>query len=465
MDDSISIIKAANLTADTKDGLKKPTVELVDALLQLKCEADKFKGVSADALLFVPKLIAPLLAVEAAPPMWVFEAAARFGDDVSAHAIGDWAMEITDVDLPSEIADAAVNSLARLGSPVALLQLQRMSSDATSSALAHAAAGALELAAQERGLRIWELEDTFVPLCGLGPDEEFPFDYGKQRFGLVLDAWLKPQLFDGRTWAMHDVPPPGGPGDDSKKVKAARARFEMVRADVEDMMPVQTRRLEAALVEQFRWADKHWREHLLNHPVMRLLIQRLVWGVYNKAGTCIATFRVADDFALTDENDDPTTLPPGNQIGVLHPMDVGENLVAAWSELFSNYEIITICPQFDRPLFTSTEDQRKEVLLPIELEVGMEWGLKYLAARRWQKNDGSSYGWEPIRRVFRTPDVRVEVQCTFQEDTVQLHGVSFHRHLSHPQNRYQLRDVPNVVFSEALREFEEMRSAWKAFQG
>jgi hypothetical protein len=331
--------------------------------------------------------------------------------------------------------------------------------------LANAASGALDRTAQDRGMRIWELEDTFVPMCGLGADEEFPFDYGQQRFGLVLDAWLKPQLFDGGTWRAYDTPPPAEAADNPKKVKVAQARFEMVRADVEDMLPVQAKRLEAALIEQFRWDEAHWRQHLLHHPVMRLLIQRLAWGVYSKAGRCVSTFRVSDDFTLTDANDDPTSLPGGHFVGVLHPLDVGEMTVKAWSELFSNYEIITLCPQFDRPTFDVPVDTRKEELVPVELEVSAEWGLKYLAARRWRKSEGSSYGWEPIRRVFRTPDVRVEIQCTFQEDTLQLHGLSFHRHLSHPQNRYQLRDVPQVVYSEAIREFKEMRSAWNETQG
>ncbi len=465
MAESFEIIKAAGLGVDTANGVKTPTIELVDALLKLSVESDVFQGDADDASLFVPLLIAPILAAEASPPVWVFEAAARFGDSVSAHAIGDWAMNITDANLPANIAAAAVNALARDGRPVALLQLQRMASDATSSALAHAASSSLELTAQERGMRIWELEDTFVPMCGLGADEEFPFNYGRQKFGLVLDAWLKPQLFDGGTWRAYDSPPPADPSDDPKRVKSAQARFKMVRADVEDMLPVQTKRLEAALVEQFRWDVEHWRQHLLQHPVMRLLIQRLAWGVYSKAGRCVSTFRVSDDFTLTDANDDPTTLPENHFVGVLHPLDVGEMTIKAWSELFSNYEIITICPQFDRPTFEVPTEIRKEELVPIELEVSTEWGMKYLAGRRWQKNEGSSYGWEPIRRVFRTADVRVDIQCTFQEGTLQLHGLSFHRHLSHPQNRYQLRDVPNVVFSEAIREFEEMRSTWNETQG
>ncbi len=465
MAESFDIIKAAGLGVDTASGIKTPTIELVDALLKLSVESDVFQGDSDDASLFVPLLIAPILATEASPPVWVFEAAARFGNSVSAHAIGDWAMHTTDTHLPEDIAAAAVNALARDGRPVALLQLQRMAGDAKSAALANAAASALDRTAQDRGMRIWELEDTFVPMCGLGADEEFPFDYGHQRFGLVLDAWLKPQLFDGGTWRTYDAPPPRKSGDNPKKVKAAQARFEMVRADVEDMLPVQAKRLEAALVEQFRWDEAHWRQHLLQHPVMRLLIQRLAWGVYSKAGTCISMFRVSDDFTLTDENDDPTTIKPDHFVGVLHPLDAGETALKAWSELFSNYAIITICPQFDRPIFEVHGDKRKEELVPVELEVSAEWGMKYLAARRWRKGEGSSYGWEPIRRVFRTPDVRVEIQCTFQEDTLQLHGVSFHRHLSHPQNRYQLRDVPGVVYSEAIREFQEMRSAWTEFQG
>lgn len=439
-----------------------PSAELVLALQRLRREEDVFEGDVAEAERFAPKLVALVLGHEVSPPGWVLEVAARFGDGLTMHAIGDWAMQTTDATLPEGAAQAAVGVLSRRGDAVALMQLQRIANEAQSSMLSALAARELESLAELRGLRVWELEDLSVPLCGLASDEVYPFDFGRQKFLLRLDAWLRPRLFDPVGRRFYAELPEGGDGDELARVEAARKRFEMVRADVEDLLPVQARRLEVALAEQHRWRVEHWRANVLGHPVMRLLIQRLVWGTYSAAGRCVGTFRVGDDFSLTDQSDAPFALGEDVLVGVLHPLDVEQEVVRAWSALFSDYEIVGVCPQFDRPVYRPSAELRKEEHLPIELEVDSEWGLRYLVGHRWRKELGRWAGWEPIRRVFRTADVRAELNVTLQEGTLQLHGVSFSRFLGHPHSNFQLRDVPKVVYSETVREFEELRAAWSA---
>lgn len=449
------------LRVQTPDGEATPSLDLLFALHALTDPNVAFEGDEDDARRFAPRIAEALLRVEPTPPTWVLESAARYGDAQTAHALGDWGMSTTDASLPEPMAGAAVQALARIGGPVALMQLQRLANDAQASMLASKAADCLQSLAEEHGLRVWELEDTSIPRCGLEDDRALPFSYGTRAFGLRLDPWLKPQIFDPSTRRLLEVPPEASPGDDLEAVAASLAKFDHVRADVEDMLPVQTRRLEAALAEQFRWNAGRWRQNMLGHPVMRLLIQRLVWGTYSKAGRCSGTFRVSEEFELTDAADNPFELTDEVFVGVVHPLDVEAEVFAAWSQLFSDYEIITLCPQFDRVTFRPPEALRKEEHFPLELEVDVEWGLRFLLGRRWRKEHGRWYGWEPIRRVFRTADIRAQINSTFQEDTLQLHGVAFERFLAHPQTNFQLRDVPKVVFSETVREFEEMREAWR----
>ncbi|KJS50975.1 hypothetical protein VM98_39685, partial [Streptomyces rubellomurinus subsp. indigoferus] len=67
------------------------------------------------------------------------------------------------------------------------------------------------------------------------------------------------------------------------------------------------------------------------------LVRRLVW-LAEADGTATA-FRVAEDRTLADVRDEVFELPARASVRLAHPLLLGGDL-AAWSELFADYEIL-----------------------------------------------------------------------------------------------------------------------------
>ncbi|MBA1687219.1 DUF4132 domain-containing protein, partial [Escherichia coli] len=80
-------------------------------------------------------------------------------------------------------------------------------------------------------------------------------------------------------------------------------------------------RLEQAMCQRRRWTAEQFRLFLVEHPLVRHLTRRLLWGVYTEENTLIACFRVAEDSTYSDAQDELFTLPAGN-IGIPHVLEI-----------------------------------------------------------------------------------------------------------------------------------------------
>jgi hypothetical protein len=71
----------------------------------------------------------------------------------------------------------------------------------------------------------------------------------------------------------------------------------------------------------------------------------------------MTAFRVAEDRAFADADDDALSLPAQVSIGVAHPLELGKK-VPAWSEVFADYEILQPFPQLGREVHVLTDEER-----------------------------------------------------------------------------------------------------------
>jgi hypothetical protein len=67
-------------------------------------------------------------------------------------------------------------------------------------------------------------------------------------------------------------------------------------------------------------------------------------------------FRIAEDRTCADVNDKALSLPESGEVRIAHPVHLGRS-VAAWSEVFSDYEILQPFPQLGRPVHAFTEEE------------------------------------------------------------------------------------------------------------
>ncbi|KWK98232.1 polymerase [Burkholderia ubonensis] len=333
---------------------------------------------------------------------WALTALGLFGNDDTARKltplIRTW---------PGESAHAraatGLDVLASIGSDVALMLLNGIAQKVKFRALQDRAREKIDAIADARGLSSEELEDRLAPDLGLDAQGTMLLDFGPRAFRVGFDETLKPYVremgADGVPGArLADLPKPKKT-DDPVKGREAVERFKLLKKDARTIASQQLARLEVAMCGRRRWAPDVFRAFLAEHPLVRHLVQRLVWGVYevddggNFGGTLKACFRVAEDGTAATADDDVFTLPEGGtiRIGVPHALEIEPADAAAFGQVFADYELLQPFAQLGRDVYRLTDDERKGLLLErwkgVKVPTGRVLGLVNKGWRRGEAQD------------------------------------------------------------------------------
>ncbi|MGK8207158.1 DUF4132 domain-containing protein [Burkholderia cenocepacia] len=334
---------------------------------------------------------------------WALTALGLFGND-------DIARKLTPLirTWPGESAHAraatGLDVLASIGSDVALMLLNGIAQKVKFRALQDRAREKIDAIADARGLSSEELEDRLAPDLGLDAQGTMLLDFGPRAFRVGFDEALKPYVretgADGVPGArLADLPKPKKT-DDPVKGKDAVERFKLLKKDARTIASQQLARLEVAMCTRRRWTPDVFRAFLVEHPLVRHLVQRLVWGVYevddggNYGGTLKACFRVAEDGTAATADDDAFTLPEGDtiRIGVPHALEVAPADAAAFGQVFADYELLQPFAQLGRDVYRLTDDERNGRLLErwkgVKVPTGRVLGLVNKGWRRGEVQDG-----------------------------------------------------------------------------
>jgi hypothetical protein len=250
-------------------------------------------------------------------------------------------------------AAAGLDVLAEIGTDVALLHLHGISQKLRFTALKERARQKIDQIAGGLGLTEDELADRLVPDLGLDAAGTLVLDYGPRRFTVGFDEQLRPYVLDDAGRPRKALPKPGAK-DDPDLAPAAHKRFAALRKDVRAVAAGQVRRLESAMVQRRSWALPDFQRLLAGHPLLRHIVRRLVWLTGD--GTA---FRVAEDGTLADSADDALVLDGAARVRVAHRLDLAAGDLAAWTQVFGDYEIAQPFPQLDRPVYALGEEERR----------------------------------------------------------------------------------------------------------
>ncbi|MEU4419101.1 DUF4132 domain-containing protein [Actinoplanes sp. NPDC024001] len=285
---------------------------------------------------------------------WALEALALTGDDDTVRRLtpiirawpgeGGHARAVTGLDVLREIS-----------SEVALMHLHSIAQKTKFAGLKHAARERIDVVAGELGLTAEQLADRLVPDFGLDAQGRLTLDYGPRRFVVGFDEQLKPYVVDDDGMRRKDLPKPGARDDDAL-APAAYKTFAGLKKDVRTVAADLIHRLETAMVVQRRWTADEFRRLLVEHPLMRHVVSRLVWATFTAEGTVGTAFRVAEDGSPADVDDKELALADDASIGVAHPLHIDSDLTA-WTRLFTDYEILQPFPQLSRPVRRLTAEQ------------------------------------------------------------------------------------------------------------
>jgi predicted DNA-binding WGR domain protein len=322
---------------------------------------------------------------------WAFTALGLLGDDETARRLAPrirlW---------PGESAHAravtGLDLLAAIGSDVALMHLNGIAGKVKFKALQERAKEKIAAVAEARGFTAEELADRLVPDLALDESGSLELDFGPRKFYVAFDEALKPYVKDGQGVRLKDLPKPIK-SDDAALAEAATERFKQMKKDAKAIASLQVQRLEMAMVSRRRWPAADFKLFFLEHPLMRHLAARVVWGVYED-GKLAHNFRVAEDWTLADGDDERYELSPEASVGISHLLEMPKAALDSFGQVFADYELLQPFKQLGRETYSLAPDELKlHTLTRYKDKVVATGSVMGLVNRGWERGQAQDAGW------------------------------------------------------------------------
>ena len=206
-----------------------------------------------------------------------------------------------------------------------------------------------------------ELADRIVPTLGFGPDGTRVFDYGPRKCIVRLTPTLELAVATEAGKAVKSLPSPGK-ADDPQQAPAAYEAYKAMKKQIKTTVSAQRARLEMALSVQRCWDSGAWRKLFVENPVMHQFAISLIWGVY-EAGGLKETFRYMEDGSFNTVDEEEYILPDGASVGLVHPIELDADALAAWKQQLEDYEITQSIVQLSRPVYRLAPQQAQATAL------------------------------------------------------------------------------------------------------
>lgn len=283
---------------------------------------------------------------------WVIPALGWLGDDTTVRRLAPlvrrWPAESG-----TARAQLGLDALAAIGTTAALAELSDMSRRMKFKSVKAGAAERVAAVADRLGLDEEQLGDRVVPDLGLDAGGTMTVSYGSRQFLVGVDESLAPSVIDAAGKRSKSLPKPQA-ADDPVAAAEANARFAAFKRELKSVANEQIRRLNRAMVIGRRWTRQEFGDHLVSHPLIGLMCQRLLWATYSESNDVEMVFRVAEDKTCADIDDREIEVV-GDRIGLVHPAHI-PGTIGAWAGIFADYEIMQPFPQLARPVHRPLDD-------------------------------------------------------------------------------------------------------------
>jgi hypothetical protein len=362
------------------------------------------------------------------------------------------------------LANTCAAALGSRGGTEAISALGRLKAKVGNRNVSRQIAKALEAASAAAGISPSELLELAVPTNGLDATGRREVAVADHTAVLTIEG-------DGvsLTWRAPD-------GRVSSNVPTALAEQRAAVAAVKDeakelrkALGLERGRVEDLFTEGREWAIADWRARYLDHPVTGSIARRLIWAFLpgGEAARRIAAMPDGDGF--TDAAGRQVEVGLDDRVRPWHPIDADETEIAAWRGRLVERQIRQPFKQAFREVYLLTPAEELTELYSNRFAAHI---LSYpqaralMTTRRWGSNflgpfDGGFHG--IAKREFPTHGIRAEFWHDAIEDQMERFRTSV-EHCSTDQLRFlrvgrvddlmPLRDVPPILFSEAMRDVD-----------
>lgn len=254
------------------------------------------------------------------------------------------------------LAENIVKALAMNGSKKALRWIEVFSRKFQSKGknIGEAAGEALRMAAEERGITLFELMDETIPDFGFS-GLFYEFEAGGEQYRAFIDTNFQLVFLNESNRLLKS--PPKATADELKK------EFKEIAKEIRDIVKSQSDRMEQYLVIQRKWPAERWQAFFMGNPVMFTYAVRLVWGIYDENNRLQQTFICQEDQSLLNREGDEMALPETGQIGMAHPLEMAQEDMKYWQNYLLELGISPVFPQLERPVFPLAGEMRHKTLV------------------------------------------------------------------------------------------------------
>jgi len=356
-------------------------------------------------------------------------------------------------------ANACIHSLGLVGSVDAIAALQHLRRATGHNGLRKLIRAALASAAERSGLTSSQLVERVVPAAGLGAGSERQLALAPgaaARVRITTDCRVVTEWrHDGR-WL-----PRAPAGVDPKQHPELRAAVKQVR----DALAGERARLESLLADDRRWDAAQWRELYLAPPVTGPVARRLLWTIEDPAGS-VTGLPAGDGKLVTLDGD--RDIPPAATVRLWHPARAATAQVQGWRDRLVRDDLVQPFKQVFREVYLLTPAERGTRAYSNRFAAHIlhyQQTYALMKARGWVTNylgphDGGYDG--EARREFADAGLTAAFahhaadtgEGGWRIGLCSTDRVLFYRAGDRARRPVPLDDVPDLVFSEAMRDVD-----------
>ena len=358
------------------------------------------------------------------------------------------------------LANTAAAALGSRGTTASIAGLGRLKAKVANRNVSKQIVKALDAAAASSGMSPSALLELAVSPEGLDNEGRREIQVADHVAILAIegdDATLTWRAPDGRVTAR----PPVAIAERTADINRAKEALK----DLRKAIGIERGRVEDLFTDDREWPLAEWRTRYLGHPLTRTIASRLLWTVLDGEARTVV-HAAGDD--LHDVAGTAIRASGDARVRPWHPIDASDDEVRAWRSRIIGLQLRQPFKQAFREVYRLTPAEEETDTYSNRFAAHV---LRYpqaralMTARRWGSNflgpfDGGYNG--IAKREFRTQGLRAEfwhdaienddhmapevLFCT--TDQVRFIGAGRNGELLH------LRDVPPIVFSEAMRDVD-----------